>query len=102
VTAVNTFQHTNRQRFTIAHELAHYFLQKGLEEHVDQNFRIAWRNADSSKAINWIGIEANRFASALLTPEEFLRSDLDALQKIGKRTAAASRYGVSPEDMKFG
>jgi Zn-dependent peptidase ImmA (M78 family) len=103
VIAVNTSQHSNRQRFTIAHELAHYFFHEGLEEHVDQNFRVAWRNSESSKAINWVEIEANRFAADLLMPFEFLKKDLDALDRMDRRTVAllASRYGVSAEAMKF-
>lgn len=74
-----------------------------LEEHVDQNFSIAWRNADSSKAINWLEIQANRFAAELLIPTDFLTADLDSLQSIEKRTVAllASRYGVSPQAMKI-
>jgi Zn-dependent peptidase ImmA (M78 family) len=103
VIAVNPAHHINRQRFTIAHELGHYFLHEGLEEHVDENFRVAWRNADSSKAINWIEIQANRFAAELLMPTKFLESDLDALDKIDKRTVAllATKYVVSPEAMKI-
>jgi Zn-dependent peptidase ImmA (M78 family) len=103
IIAVNPAHHRNRQRFTVAHELGHYFLHKGLEEHVDQDFRIAWRNADSSKAINWLEIEANRFAAELLIPTDFLMSDLDSLERIDKHTVAllASRYRVSPEAMKI-
>lgn len=103
VIAVNTSHHPNRQRFTVAHELGHYYFHQGLEEHVDQNFRIAWRNTDSSRAVDWLEIEANRFAAELLMPTEFLVKDLDALQRIEKRTVAllASRYRVSPEAMKF-
>lgn len=103
IIAVNTSHHPNRQRFTVAHELGHYFLHEGLEEHVDQNFRIAWRNADSSKAVNWLEIQANRFAAELLIPTEFLMQDLDSLRRIDKRTVAllASSYEVSPESMKI-
>ena len=103
VIAVNPAQHSNRQRFTIAHELGHYFLHKDLGEHVDQNFRVAWRKADSSAGVNWIEIEANRFAAELLIPTRFLKSDLDSLDSIDIRTVAvlASRYGVSKDAMKF-
>ena len=101
--AVNPAHHINRQRFTIAHELGHYFFHEGLEEHVDQNFRIAWRNSDSSKAINWLEVEANRFPAALLIPTRFLQSDLDTLQTLDARTLLllAKRYIVSPEAMKI-
>jgi Zn-dependent peptidase ImmA (M78 family) len=103
VIAVNTSHHPNRQRFTVAHELGHYFFHHGLQEHVDRGFRIAWRNSDSSKAIDWLEIEANRFAAELLMPTEFLIKDLNAQQRIEKRTVAllASRYQVSPEAMKI-
>jgi Zn-dependent peptidase ImmA (M78 family) len=103
IIAVNPTHHMNRQRFTIAHELGHYFLHQGLLEHVDENFRIAWRNADSSKAVNWPEIEANRFAAELLMPTEFLRSDLDSLAGISKRSVAllARAYAVSSEAMKI-
>ena len=103
IIAVNPAHHVNRQRFTIGHELGHYFLHEGLEPHVDQDFRVAWRNADSSKAINWTEIQANRFAAELLMPTRFLQSDLDALDRIDKRTVAllATKYVVSPEAMKI-
>ena len=103
VIAVNPAHHHHRQRFTIAHELGHYFLHEGLEQHVDENFRVAWRNADSSKAVNWVEIEANRFAAELLMPTGFLKSDLDNLQTIDKRTVAllTTKYIVSGDAMKI-
>ena len=103
VIAINPAHHINRQRFTIAHELGHYFLHEGLEQHVDQNFRVSWRNADSSKAVNWTEIQANRFAAELLMPTKFMQRDLDSLNQIDKRTVAllASKYAVSPEAMKI-
>lgn len=103
VIAVNPTHHQNRQRFTIAHELGHYFFHEGLEEHVDQNFRIAWRSSDSSKAINWLEVEANRFAASLLMPAKFLQNDLETLQALDARILAllAKRYIVSPESMKI-
>lgn len=103
VIAINPAHHINRQRFTIAHELGHFFFHEGLEEHVDQNFRIAWRKADSSKGINWAEIEANRFAAELLMPTRFLQAELESLEEIDKRTVAllARKYVVSPESMKI-
>jgi Zn-dependent peptidase ImmA (M78 family) len=103
VIAVNPGHHVNRQRFTIAHELGHYFLHEGLETHVDQNFRVAWRNAESSKAINWTEIQANRFAAELLMPTSFMLRDLDSLETVDKHTVAllAAKYVVSPDAMKI-
>ena len=98
---VNSHQSKTRQRFTIAHELGHYFFHDGLEQHVDQDFRIAWRNADSSKAVNWTEIEANQFAAQLLMPTAFMQDDLNELQVIDKRAVLllAGKYIVSREAM---
>src|SRR5438067_10342616 len=62
VIAINPSQHPNRQRFTIGHELGHFFCHPHEAEHVDRDFRINWRNAESSKGVNWMEVEANRFA----------------------------------------
>jgi Zn-dependent peptidase ImmA (M78 family) len=105
--AVNPDQHPNRQRFTTAHELAHFFLhyQNGAEriEHVDTDFRISWRNSVSSQGVDWQEIEANRFAAALLMPEEMLRADLDRFQILDRDAVQrlASIYGVSRLAMHF-
>jgi Zn-dependent peptidase ImmA (M78 family) len=94
VIGVNPAHHLNRQRFTIAHELGHYFLHEGLEEHVDQNFRVEWRNADTSRAVNWQKIQANRFAAELLMPTSFLEDDLNELQTIEKRGGCVARNKI--------
>jgi Zn-dependent peptidase ImmA (M78 family) len=102
--AVNPEQHPNRQRFTIAHELGHFFCHPSTTmEHVDGDFRVAWRNTASSAGVDWKEIEANRFAAGLLMPEAMLRKDVndfrvldrDALQQL------AIRYQVSRVAMQF-
>jgi Zn-dependent peptidase ImmA (M78 family) len=103
VIAVNPSQHPNRQRFTIAHELGHYFCHPGDLEHVDRDFRIHWRNRESSQGINWQEIEANRFAAELLMPESFLRRDLIGTTELTDKVAKtlASQYKVSSIAMRF-
>ena len=104
VIAVNPAHHPNRQRFTIAHELGHFFFHAGIEEHVDKDFRVSWRRtADSPPGVDWQEITANRFAAELLMPTRFLTSDLDTIRNIDKRavTLLALRYKVSPEAMKI-
>ena len=65
-----------------------------------------YRNAVSSEATNVDEIEANRFAAALLMPEEFLRRDLLRL-KPNDRTidnaihSLAVRYKVSTRAMEL-
>jgi Zn-dependent peptidase ImmA (M78 family) len=105
--AVNPDQHPNRQRFTIAHELAHFFLHYaegiGHVEHVDTDFRVSWRNTVSSQGVDWNEIEANRFAAALLMPEQMLREDLDQFQILDRDAVQrfASMYKVSRLAMHF-
>ncbi len=103
IIAVNPAHHPNRQRFTIAHELGHYCLDHKLREHVNQDFRVAWRNRDSSKAIDWLEVAANNFAAELLIPEEFLKTDLNKLKQLNKAVIKllARRYRVSPLAMEI-
>jgi Zn-dependent peptidase ImmA (M78 family) len=106
VIAVNSAQHENRQRFTIAHEIGHFILHKRTARHFDEDFRIDYRNSVSSEATERSEIEANGFAAALLMPENFLRRDLlrmevddgDADQAI---QTLAVRYKVSRRAMEL-
>ena len=103
IIAVEQSQAPTRKAFTIAHELGHLMLHKGLELRVDKNFRINLRSPDSSTAEDVEEIEANAFAATLLMPETFLREDLrhvdldiedaKAVQELAKR------YGVSAQAM---
>lgn len=67
---VNNAHHPNRQRFTIAHELGHYFLDHINGVHVDKT--VLYRDANSGKAQFADEINANRFAAELLMPREFI------------------------------
>ena len=98
--AINKSHHTNRQRFTAAHECGHYFLHRGdgdKQLFVDQAFA---RGATASAGTDSIEIEANQFAAELLMPEEMVResvggqslSDLDI-------SLLALRFEVSEQAM---
>jgi Zn-dependent peptidase ImmA (M78 family) len=105
VIAVNSAQHENRQRFTIAHEIGHFLLHKGTQVHFDEDFRINYRNAISSDATEQDEIEANGFAAALLMPEPFLRRDWSRLKPEDAAIAnaiksLAVRYKVSMKAME--
>lgn len=99
VIGVNSLHHSNRQRFTIAHECGHLRLHKGRRSYVDRSFRINRRDEVSSQATDVEEIEANRFAAELLMPYDLITEDLiehrpdiedeDELRKL------ADRYGVS-------
>jgi len=57
-----------RQRFTIAHELGHYFLH--IKERDTDEPIISFRSDNSPRER-----EANSFAAALLVPEDLLREE---------------------------
>jgi Zn-dependent peptidase ImmA (M78 family) len=72
VIVVRKGDHENRKRFTIAHEIAHFYLnhqfEAGEHVHVDRGNYISLRGPRSSQGIDFKEIEANQFAAALLMP----------------------------------
>lgn len=72
--AVNRAHHPHRQRFTAAHELGHYTLHSRGRDRlfVDKAYR---RSLVSSSGTDTDEIEANRFAAALLMPDNLIRQD---------------------------
>jgi Zn-dependent peptidase ImmA (M78 family) len=106
VIAVNSAQHENRQRFTIAHEIGHFLLHKGTRVHFDDDFRVNYRKADTTGAATVDEMEANWFAAALLMPENFLKKDwlrlrLETHAALGAIQSLAVRYKVSPKAMEL-
>lgn len=76
VIAVQETDYPNRQRFTIAHEIGHFFLRHQFEPgehvHVDRGHVITPRNSRSSTGADPKEIEANQFAACLLMPSSLL------------------------------
>lgn len=70
--AVNSTHHPHRQRFSAAHELGHFILHSRGRDRlfVDKAYR---RSQVSSSGTDKDEIEANRFAAALLMPEDLVR-----------------------------
>jgi len=105
VIGVNSLHHANRQRFTIAHEIGHFFLHKGEQVIVDRNFRINFRDERSGKAEKPEEIEANCFAAELLMPLDFLLEDLqDKVIDLEDDTLIqelAEKYRVSPQALSY-
>ncbi len=103
VIGVNSKHSRLRQRFTIAHEIAHLVLHEDEMFHVDDRYLFALRSDVSSEATDPREVEANQFAAELLMPREMLLSDLrelpdelepeDAIQQI------ATKYRVSTQAM---
>lgn len=70
---VNRTHHTNRQRFTIAHELGHLVLH---HEHSNNDVHLdkKWAYFRSTAKMDPREVEANQFAAELLMPEPQLRA----------------------------
>ncbi len=84
---VNSLHHPRRQRFTIAHELGHYFLHRGLQsKFVDKKL---FRDGASNR----METEANSFAGELLMPESEFRKFLSS--RSNKVEDIAEHFGVS-------
>lgn len=107
VIGVNSGHAKTRQRFTIAHELGHWFLHQQQEPvHVDRRFEVYRRSAESATGDNVAEIEANRFAAELLMPEHFLERDLRDRYSIDladedEVSELANRYAVSQPAVTF-
>jgi len=96
---INNNEASVRQRFTIAHELGHFFLHPRKDTFVDYR--------DNKKDVMRTAVEkqANMFAAALLMPRTLLEKDFRALIKKGfgedELTILADKYQVSEDAMKF-
>ena len=80
IIGVNALHHPNRQRFTIAHEIGHLELHRDAvteEVHVDKQFKVLMRDANSSTGTDRMEREANQFAAELLMPQQLLLDALD-------------------------
>ncbi|MFG1306018.1 ImmA/IrrE family metallo-endopeptidase [Xanthobacter autotrophicus] len=96
---VNRHDVEGRQRFTVAHEIAHYLLHRdkigtGLTD--DALYR--------SKLTNFMEIEANRFAADLLMPGEAIKQHLSTISGVPdaeKASILAEHFGVSEPAMKI-
>jgi Zn-dependent peptidase ImmA (M78 family) len=84
VIAVQGTDSSNRQRFTIGHEIGHYWLKHQFEPgehvHVDRGHLVTPRNSRSSIGIDPKEIEANQFAACLLMPSKLLESRIKELR----------------------
>ena len=108
---VNTHHHPNRQRFTIAHELGHYFLHDYVGVHFDSKttgLRMYLRNEKSTTGTDLEEREANLFAAELLMPENLLRDDLADIEAVyliddNDETIRnlAKQYGVSVRALTY-
>jgi Zn-dependent peptidase ImmA (M78 family) len=104
VIGVNSLHAPVRQRFTIAHELGHAVLHGREGLHLDQAFKLRFRNATSSLAVDSEEMDANAFAAELLMPAneviDRLSDGLDVNDDQAVRTLAR-HFGVSQQAMTY-
>ena len=112
IIGVNSLQHPNRQRFTIAHEIAHLELHRHLisgKVHVDKDFPVQFaglnRDTKSSLGTEGIEIQANRFAAELLMPTALLLQALAGkpfdIDDEGPLEELARKFRVSRQALEF-
>jgi Zn-dependent peptidase ImmA (M78 family) len=80
IIGINEEHNIQKQRFSIAHEIGHFFLHKGEELIIDKNYSINFRHYKTNHKAYLQEKDANNFASRLLIPEEFLIRDLKAFE----------------------
>ncbi|WP_175037896.1 ImmA/IrrE family metallo-endopeptidase [Burkholderia contaminans] len=94
-----------RQRFTIAHEIGHILLHNFSDVHIDKNFAVMFRSAESSTAQDILEIEANTFAAELLMPESFIERELSNavldVEDDEQLRRLAKKYQVSAQAMTY-
>lgn len=84
IIVINDNNTSVRQRFTIAHELGHYFLHSAQSVHVDDidtADMVLYRDEVASQATHLREIEANQFAAELLMPDSLISKDIEKLRK---------------------
>jgi Zn-dependent peptidase ImmA (M78 family) len=107
VAGVNALHHPYRQRFTLAHELAHVEMHRAAlttEVHIDKG--ILRRDSVTATGVEPLEIEANVFAAELLMPQELLDAELagrqiDLEEDASVIKALAKRFKVSEAAMRY-
>jgi Zn-dependent peptidase ImmA (M78 family) len=110
VIGVNKNHGYNRRRFTIAHELGHFFLHDFEDVYFDgkhSGSRMFLRDKKSTDGSHVEEKEANLFAAELLMPEIFLEQDLNKIEEIylidedPSLKQLAKKYRVSIQALTF-
>lgn len=98
VIVVNKTHHKNRHRFSIAHELGHYFLHRAVSPVFVDSKKVFYRDATASEGTKLQEIEANAFAAELLMPESEVRARFPhklSLMDVEEVEESAQYFGVS-------
>jgi Zn-dependent peptidase ImmA (M78 family) len=101
---VNSSHAPTRQRFTLAHEIAHLRLHKGQPVFIDRLVRVNWRDGTSDQE----EAQANAFAAELLMPRQLMLQEIERQIKRSRQIAPeqlisslAETFRVSQEAMRY-
>lgn len=103
---INKSDPPTRQRFTMAHEIGHFYLKHKGELFVDNTVRLK-RDGASGLAVDPFEIEANGFAAELLMPSDLLIKEVERIfKKSGYKSEnlieeLAKHFEVSTQAMKY-
>ncbi|WP_392338757.1 ImmA/IrrE family metallo-endopeptidase [Loktanella salsilacus] len=92
---VNSKHSQTRQKFSMAHEYAHYRLHKDNLAELAEGERILHRSDDW----NTIEQQANSFAAEILMPEDQFREEIRRTG--GSISELAEKFGVSPLALRY-
>lgn len=112
IIGVNSLHPPNRQRFSIAHEIAHLVLHGQLiygKVHVDKEFQVPLgrlnRDETSTLGTDKIEIDANQFAAELLMPKAWFEAALASrsfdIDNEGPLDDLAKKFRVSRQALDF-
>lgn len=97
----NSSEITERQRFTIAHELGHFILHKDTPLFIDKK-KIMFRNSESTTGEIRKEREANSFAASLLMPSKFVELEFNQIPEDKEPVKfLAKKFKVSEQAMTF-
>ena len=103
VIRVNRHEARNRQRFTIAHELAHFLLHKEIIDSAPDGIRdnVLYRSGEPEH----VEFEANRLAADIVMPlglvRQVLQEDFDGVVTEATIDGLAARFQVSKAAMEI-
>lgn len=101
VIKINRNESRERQRFTLAHEIAHYLLHR---DQIGSGTAIRDNRLYRSGAPEQVEYEANRLAADLVMPDELLQEDIPRLRSVSFEDALeqlAAEWQVSKAAMEI-
>lgn len=102
---INSLESSYRQRFSIAHEIAHYILHSNHDTaFFDEPFEVFMRDEHSSTGTDRREIEANQLAAQILMPRPWVEEEFRKLEKHAPEEQIkimASKFDVSEPAMTF-